>query len=132
MNRSQEREQAFVVLFEKAFNPEESTADLQALAIQSGFVSESDFATRLLETTEEHLGDIDAAISKYAIGWSLERMTKVALSIMRLAIAEMLYMDDIPQGVSINEAVELAKKYAGKEDSAYINGILGSISRAEE
>ena len=62
----------------------------------------------------------------------VERMTKVALSIMRLAIAEMLYMDDIPQGVSINEAVELAKKYAGKEDSSYINGILGSISRAEE
>lgn len=132
MNRSQEREQAFVVLFEKAFHPEESTADLQALAIESGFVSESDFATRLLNTTEEHLGDIDAAISNYAIGWSLDRMTKVALSIMRLAIAEMLYMDDIPQGVSINEAVELAKKYAGKEDSSYINGILGSISRAEE
>jgi len=131
MNRSQEREQAFLVLFEKSFNPEASTEELEELAIESGFVSPSDYADRLLDTAEQHLGEIDETIQKYAIGWSLDRLSKVALSIMRLSICEMKYMEDIPEGVSINEAVELAKKYAGKEDSSYINGVLGSVSRAD-
>ncbi len=131
MNRSKEREQAFILVFEKAFNPEATIEDIFALAIESEFMEPSDFARTLATKTVENVEEIDAKIQEFAVGWTLSRITKVSLSILRIAVCEILYMDDIPVGVSINEAVELAKQYAGKEDSAFINGVLGSISRAE-
>ena len=132
MNRSQEREQAFLVLFEQAFHPALSEAELTELAEESDFIQPSDFTHSLITETLAHLPEIDTEISSYAVGWSLERMSRVSLAILRLAVCEILYFDDIPDSVSINEAVELAKKYAGKKDSAFINGILGSIARARE
>lgn len=131
MNRSKEREQAFILVFEKAFNPEATIEDIFQLAIESEFMQPSDFAMDLATKTVENIEEIDAKIQEFAVGWTLSRITKVSLSILRIAVCEILYMSDIPVGVSINEAVELAKQYAGKEDSAFINGVLGSISRAE-
>lgn len=131
MNRSKEREQAFILVFEKAFNPEAAIEDIFDLAIESEFMKPSDFAKKLAVMTVENIEEIDAKIQEFAVGWTVSRITKVSLSILRIAICEILYMDDIPVGVSINEAVELAKQYAGKEDSAFINGVLGSISRTE-
>lgn len=131
MNRSKEREQAFILVFEKAFNPESAIEDIFSLAIESEFMEPSDFARTLATKTVENVEEIDSKIQEFAVGWTLSRITKVSLSILRIAICEILYMDDIPVSVSINEAVELAKQYAGKEDSAFINGVLGSISRAE-
>ena len=130
MNRSKEREQAFILVFEKTFNPEVSIEDIFKLAIESEFMKPSDFAEKLASMTVENVEEIDGKIEEFAVGWTISRITKVSLSILRIAICEILYMDDIPVGVSINEAVELAKKYAGKEDSAFINGVLGSLSRA--
>ena len=69
-------------------------------------------------------------IAHYAVGWSLERIAKVDLSILRLALYEMLFCDSIPQGVSINEAIELAHTFSTPEAASFINGILGSVSRA--
>ena len=132
MNRSQEREQAFVILFEKAFNPDVTVEELSEMAVDSGFVSPSEFTKNLMALTEDNIKDIDGKIAEYAIGWSLDRMPKVSLSILRIAVCEMLYMDDVPVSVSINEAVNLAKKYAGKEDGKYINGVLGSVARSVE
>ncbi len=131
MNRSKEREQAFILVFEKAFNPEATIEDIFDLAIESEFMQPSDFARTLATKAVENVEEIDAKIQEFAVGWTLSRITKVSLSILRIAVCEIFYMDDIPVGVSINEAVELAKQYAGKEDSAFINGVLGSISRAE-
>ncbi|MBO4468554.1 MAG: transcription antitermination factor NusB, partial [Clostridia bacterium] len=68
-------------------------------------------------------------ISTNAIGWSIGRISKTALAILRLAIFEMKYMEDIPVSVSINEAVELSKKYATKEDASFVNGILSTVSK---
>ena len=130
MNRSKEREQAFILVFEKAFNPEATIEDIFKLAIESEFMEPSDFARDLATMTVANIEEIDEKIKEFALGWTLSRITKVSLSILRIAICEILYMKDIPIGVSINEAVELAKQYAGKEDSAFINGVLGSISRA--
>ena len=76
-------------------------------------------------------GKIDDYIRKYAKGWSLERMARVDLAIIRLALYELLFMDDIPISVSINEAVELAKKYGNEKSSSFINGILGNFIRSE-
>lgn len=132
MNRSQEREQAFILLFERGFNRDTEILDLYNMAIESDFLEESDFTKRLATETVANLDEIDAKIREYTVGWTLDRITKVSLSILRIAVCEILFFDDVPVGVSINEAVELAKNYATKEDSQFINGVLGSIARAME
>lgn len=75
---------------------------------------------------EEELNEI---LGKYSIGWDVTRISKLARSIMQLAIFEILYMDDIPEGVSISEAVRIAKLYDGDDTGAFVNGILGAFSR---
>ncbi|MBQ0135864.1 MAG: transcription antitermination factor NusB [Oscillospiraceae bacterium] len=130
MNRSKEREQAFLILFMKNYNPELSIDELYEMAVESEFMKNSDFTKKLAELTVEKIGDIDTKISEFSVGWTIDRITKVSLSILRIAVCEMLFMDDIPVGVSINEAVELSKNYAGTEDSQFINGVLGSISKS--
>ncbi len=132
MNRSQEREQAFIILFEAIFHPDTPTEELFALAEESDFFTGTKFSRELVARTVEHGPEIDTEIEAYSADWSLNRLTKVALAILRLAVCEILYFDDIPVSVSINEAVELAKKYAEKKDSAFINGVLGSVARARE
>ena len=84
----------------------------------------------MLDGTNEHQDDLDDLIAKYAVGWKTERIAKVDLSILRLAIYEMLYREDIPESVSINEAIELAHTYSTPEAASFINGILGLVSRA--
>ena len=76
-----------------------------------------------------HKEEIDALIAQNAKGWDLKRMSKVSLAVLRLCIFEMLYMDDIPVSVSINEAVELCKKYDAPELSGFVNGILGAVAK---
>lgn len=129
MNRSQEREQAFIILFETIFHPDTSAGELFSLAEESEFFTETEFSRKLVETALEHAPEIDTEIETYAVDWSIRRITKVSLAILRLALSEILYFDDIPVSVSINEAVELAKKYAEQQDSKFINGVLGAIAR---
>ncbi len=130
MNRSQMREQAFVLLFEKEFFKDKSVDEIEK--IYSENVSElSDYGRELFEKTVLHIAEFDEIISKYSKGWRLNRIPKVNLSVLRLALCEMIYSDSVPESVAVNEAVELAKKYSGKEDSAFINGILGTFSRSK-
>lgn len=84
----------------------------------------------MLDGTGEKQQELDELIGRYAVGWSLERIAKVDLSILRLALYEMLYCESIPQGVSINEAIELAHTFSTPEAASFINGILGAVSRA--
>ena len=100
--------------------------------IENEIVSDSEFVKTLAFRAWENLESIDAVIEKYAKGWKLSRISKVALAVLRMAICEMLYFEDIPVGVSINEAVELCKKYAAKEDASFVNGLLGSVSKEEK
>ncbi|MBO4446332.1 MAG: transcription antitermination factor NusB [Clostridia bacterium] len=132
MTRSQEREQAFILIFECGFNRDIPINELYEMAVESEFLNESDYTKRLAVATAENLEEIDGRISEFTVGWTLDRITKVSLSILRIAVCEMLYFDDVPVGVSINEAVELAKNYATKEDSQFINGVLGSIAKSIE
>ena len=76
--------------------------------------------------------ELDDVINKYSKGWKANRLPKVNLAILRLAIYEIKYLDDVPNSVAINEAVELAKKYSGEGDYSFINGILGSVAKGEE
>ena len=84
----------------------------------------------VLEGTNDKQDELDDIVAKYAVGWKPERIAKVDLSILRLAIYEMLYREDIPESVSVNEAVELAHTYSTPEAASFINGILGAVSRA--
>lgn len=141
MNRKQAREQAFILIFENSFQSECATDDIIALYNEVAQLSDGDdelmvqvddFAANLMKGVMENISAVDAVIEKYAIGWSLSRIPKVTLSILRMAIYEMDFVDEIPVGVSINEAVEIAKKYSTKDDSAFINGILGKYAREKE
>lgn len=88
-----------------------------------------DYLKEVLSGIIENLASIDNCIIKYSKDWSVERMSKVDLSILRVAIFELLYKEDIPASVTINEAVEIAKKYSHEDASSFINGILGSVYR---
>ena len=90
------------------------------------------FAEELARGAWENRAEADAIISKYSAGWTLERMPNADRNLLRLAIYEILHCDVIPQSVSINEAVELAKEYSTQDSAKFINGILGSFAREGE
>lgn len=87
------------------------------------------YTDEVIAGIDEHKEEIDGIIGDIAINWKIDRMPKVDLSILRIAIFEMKYREDIPLGVSINEAVELAKEFGGERSSAYINGMLGTLAK---
>ena len=88
------------------------------------------FVDVLVRAALEHREDIDAAITQISRSWRLDRMARVDRNILRLAVAEMLYLPDIPGRVSINEAVELAKRYGAAESPAFVNGLLDSAIKS--
>ena len=93
--------------------------------------SQAAYIRAVVEGVAEHAPELDGYIAQYARGWSFERIPLVASAIMRVAMYEALYRSDIPTGVAINEAVEIAKKYETPETVKFINGILGSFVRGE-
>ncbi len=132
MKRSEARESAFILIFESIFNPEYSFADMQAFAAESELFEVDGFTERLYTAAVTHAAELDEEIKKYLKGWRLERLSRPALAILQLAFAELVYCDDIPPSVTVNEAVELAKKYAGEKDAPFINGVLGSAVRSRQ
>ena len=76
------------------------------------------------------LEELNAQISKFSIGWDISRISRLARTIMQLAIYEILYVQDVPTGVAVSEAVRLAKKYDGDDTGSFVNGILGSFARS--
>ena len=130
ISRYKMREQAFILCFEMLF----SDTDIDELADNAGDAREeflSDYAIGCAKGVKEHEEEIDAKISEnLKKGWKISRISKVSLALLRLAVYEILYRDDVPTSVSINEAVELSKKYTGKEDTSFINGVLGSVAKA--
>lgn len=90
-----------------------------------------DYITRLATTMDDYRVQIDKYIEKYAKGWKINRISKTAMAVLRCAVCEVLYMDDIPNSAAINEAVELAKGYDEAETVSFINGVLGGFMRGE-
>ena len=95
-------------------------------------LSEEDalFSDRLYEGVRAHLEEIDAEIEQHATDWSVGRIAKVDLSILRIAVYEILYERSIPAGATVNEAVELAKEFGGEKSAGFINGVLGAVVKA--
>ena len=130
MTRREAREQAFIVLFEKIFDDESTITEIVVTAKEAELIKINSFAENTLNAVEEHFSEIDEIIEANSQDWTLARLPKVTLAILRLAVAEIKYIDDVPNGVAVNEAVELAKKYGTNEDASFINGILGTIAKA--
>ena len=124
--RSEEREQAFCLLFQALFNTDENFE-----IYEENIESVGDYARSIALGVEEKKDNLDGLIEKYSKGWKVKRLPKVNLAILRLAAYEILFVDDVPESVAINEAVELAKKYSGESDYSFINGVLGALVKGE-
>ena len=131
MNRSEMREQAFLLLFEKEFFKDLSCEDIEEI-FDENVAPISEYGKSAYENTVLHTAELDDIITKYLKGWKLQRLPKVNLSILRLALYEIIYEENVPSSASVNEAVELAKKYSGKDDGSFVNGVLRSYLRDSE
>lgn len=136
MKRSQLREQVFQLLFRVEFHPEEDMNEQEVLFSEWSDMpfSEKDasYVRQKYENVMQHLSEIDAQINEKTIGWNTGRMGKVDVTVMRLALYEMLYDETVPQGVAISEAVELAKKYGQDDSPSFVNGVLAKFARPSE
>lgn len=128
MTRKQAREEAFILIFEKQFNSD-SLEDILECAVQVREIEPDSYIRSVFFGVYENLEELDGIISGNSVGWSIRRISKTALAVLRLAIYEIKYMEDIPVSVTINEAVELCKKYATKDDASFVNGILASVAK---
>ncbi|MEE1279779.1 MAG: transcription antitermination factor NusB [Oscillospiraceae bacterium] len=126
MTRSESREQAFILNFEAQFSSCEIDEIIE-LASEIRDFKISSFAANLIRFTAENREKINQNIAALAKRWDMKRISKVSLSVLQLAIGEIMSFDDIPVSVTINEAVELCKKYGGDDDFSFVNGILGSF-----
>lgn len=130
MNRRIAREKAFCLFFERAYQTEIPAGVFWDDECENLELENEAYIKNVFFGFEEKKEGIDSLIAKYAIGWKNERLSKVSLAIMRLAIYEMLYLDDVPGPTAINEAVELCKKYDYDSASSFVNGILNSVYKA--
>ncbi|MCI9552585.1 MAG: transcription antitermination factor NusB [Acutalibacter sp.] len=129
MTRREAREQAFCLLFEQACAGEQMENIIGAAAEARDLVLDP-FAEELAYGVEEHLEKIDETINGSVKGWSIRRLSKVTLSLLRMAVYELLFENSTPASITINEAVLLAKKYGGQGDAPYLNGVLGTVARS--
>ena len=129
MKRSEAREQAFQLVFEMGITGDSVDATIDAAGLSRDLILD-DFAEKLAKGVEQNREKIDEQISRYIRGWKFSRLSRVAVAALRLAVYEILYEDNIPDSVSINEAVELAKKYGSVEDAPFVNGVLASVVKS--
>ena len=132
MSRRELREQIFKLLFRVEFNPQDDMPDqVQLFFQQDEPVNEQsqEEITQKYEKITERLSEIAEIIEQTATGWTISRMGKVDLTILRLAVYEMKMDEEIPVSVAINEAVELAKKFGQDESPSFINGVLAKLAK---
>lgn len=134
MTRRESREHLFCLLFQRDFHPvDEYMSQCNIYFEENNITKEKDikYLTDKILGLLTHLNEIDTWIEGFSKGWKLDRIGKAELSLLRIAIYEAKYDDDIPIGVAINEAIELSKKYGEDHAPTFINGILGKILNEE-
>ncbi len=131
MNRSKLREHIFILTFRIEFNSIEEMPEQIQLYFQDmeqpTEEKDEEMITGKFRKVLDKIPEIDEMINEKSEGWNTERMGKVELALIRLAVFEMKFDDDIPTGVAINEAVTLAKKYGQDESGAFVNGVLAKL-----
>ncbi len=131
MTRREIREHIFLMLFRKDFHEAEELKEqieLYIATLEKPSLEEYAYLTTRLNSVIEKLTEIDDILSETSSGWKLNRMGKVDLTILRLAVFELRFDEDIPAKVAINEAVELAKKFGGDESPSFVNGVLAKLA----
>ena len=129
MNRRKSRETAFFILFEKIFN-DSNIDDIIKTANLVRDLEVDSFTLQIVNGVLNNIDEIDRKISMHSKNWKKDRISKVSLILLRIAVFEMKFSsDDVPVSVAINEAVELSKKYSTEEDTSFVNGVLGGVAR---
>ena len=131
MKRTELREHIFKVLFGVEFNAEQEMPEQLQLyfeQLEDAREKDLDYIRTKSSKIVEKIAEIDSLINEHTTGWKTSRMNKVDLTILRLAVYEMKWDEDVPTGVAIDEAVELAKKYSSNEGPAFINAVLGKLA----
>jgi N utilization substance protein B len=131
MSRRELRERIFKLLFRVEFNSMEDMPEQEQLFFEEESPAKEEDAAYISDKyykIKENLSEIDALLNEKAKGWDTSRMSKVDLTILRLAVYEIRYDESVPTGVAINEAVELAKKYGQDASSGFVNGILAKFA----
>lgn len=134
MRRREQREHVFKLLFMSEFNSENEMSEQLALYFESlEEIGEKDqeAMSAKYKNVLEHLSEIDELLNETSKGWKTKRMSRVDLTALRLAVYEIKFDEDVPTGVAINEAVELAKNFGGDTSGSFVNGILGKIANTD-
>lgn len=135
MGRREQRESIFHLLFMTEFNPSEEIPEQKQMYLDNiEELQEKDqsYIQNKFENIREKISEIDDILNQCSKGWKTSRMGKVDLSILRLAVYEVLFDEEVPDKVAINEAVELAKKFGGDESPSFINGVLGKVAAMKQ
>ena len=131
MKRRDAREAVFALVFDKDFNPDVSCREILDNAIQCEQIEGWDgdeYVSRVFLGVYDNIEDIDAKIDTASLRWESERISRVSRAILRVAVYEIFHEEDIPTKISVNEAVELAKKYDDEKAFSFVNGILGAVA----
>ena len=147
MTRSNAREVAVHLIYEIDYTGEDPAQAIETRmdrSYYSGLSAENDvyaerpskkqmdYIRRLVKLIDENRNEFDGFIERYSHGWKVDRISKTALAVLRCALCEIIYMDDIPDSAAINEAVELDKGYDEPDTVAFVNGVLGGFMRGEK
>ncbi len=126
VTRKEARELVVELLFETEFKTDENSKEIYAISCENREIPDDEYIKGVYFGVHEHLEKIDKIIGESAKGWKTHRLSKLSRSVLRLAVYEMLYMD-IPYSVSINEAVEITKKFDDPKARPFVNGVLNAV-----
>lgn len=130
MSRSEAREKAFQLLFQLEIQKGDLESQIEKfIEVQNVKSGDADYVLQLVRGVRSRLADLDESFEPLLKRWTKQRLPKVDLSIIRLAVYEIRFVEDVPNNVAISEAVLLAKKYSNDESRAYINAVLGKLSK---
>lgn len=132
LKRKEARELVIGLLFETEFKTEESSKEIFAISTENREIPEDEYVREAYFGVCDNRERIDTLIGAHSNGWKTHRLTRLSRSVMRLAVYEMLFCEDIPYSVSINEAIELTKKFDDPKARAFVNGVLNSVKNELE
>ncbi len=128
MNRKQAREHAFILLFESVARPDATAEEIFETAISERELETDEFVKEVFFGVSEHFSEIEEWLDGCLVGWKKNRISVASMAILRLGAFELLYRDDIPALVTINECVELSKKFDDDKTYSFVNGVLNALA----
>lgn len=130
MNRAKAREYAFILIFQYKFQPDDMQEIMDDFFEEYDAGVQTEYIKTVVSGVAANSDKLDEKIEEFSNGWQKDRIALVSLAAMRLCVYEMMYCDDIPNAVSVNEAVGLIKLYEGEDSTSFANGVLGNIQKS--